>query len=97
MFKQTTGSQQVLVRAGFSDFDTYGSGFLAAATGNMDAPDFMPQGSIRVHNTMRLNAQMSIAHRDELAGCKPVGAAHDGPEPVPPTLYLHTDCLCCHD
>jgi hypothetical protein len=90
MFSQVTGSKQVLVRAAFSDYATYGDGnFAFAATGNLDAPDFIPQGSVRVHNTLKLNAQLSLAHRDEYAGCKPAGCQHDGPEAVPQTLYLH--------
>lgn len=89
MFAQMTGNKQVTVRAGFSDWDTYGNGFAFAAMGNLDAPDYIPQGSVRVHNTIRLNPQLSKMHRDYATGHLPIGAGSDGPEPVPPTLYLH--------
>lgn len=75
-----TGEAQTLVRPGWADFDTYGRGYWCAATGNLDAVDFMPQGSIRVHNTGRPNPVPSIAHRDWAAGCMPRGTLHDGPE-----------------
>ena len=89
MFYNVTGSKQVAVRRGFTDCDTYSSGFFAAATGNLDAPDYIPHGSVRVHNTIRLNPQLSHGHRDTAAGCRPIGAGHDGPESVPGTLYMH--------
>lgn len=91
MFRELTRSHQVLVRKGFSDCDTFGTGYAFAATGNLDAPSYIPQGSVRLHNTMKPNPQQSLAHRDHYAGCKPIGAGHDGPEAVPPTLYLHTE------
>ena len=89
MFTSMTGSKQVSVRAGFADCDTYRSGFVSAATGNLDAPQFIPQGSVRVHNTIKLNPQLSHCNRDWDTGCKEIGAGHDGAEAVPPTLYLH--------
>jgi len=90
MFSQRTGSKQVSVRSGFSDYDTYREGFCMAATGNLDAPDYIPQGSVRVHNTIKLNAQLSLMHREWEYGL-PVGCGHDGPEAVPATLYMHKD------
>ena len=83
-----TGSVQVRVRYGWSDFETFGSGnYACAATGNLDAVDFMPQGSVRVHNTMRPNPVPSIGHRDwESRAAQPIGCSHDGPEPA--TLWL---------
>jgi len=92
MFCQMTGSKQVLVRYGYSDYDSYGShNYAMAATGNLDAPDYIPQGSVRLHNTIKQGPALSLAHRDAYAGCKPVGAAHDGPEAVPETLYLQQE------
>lgn len=80
MFTARTGSKQVSVRADYSDYATYGSGhYMFAATGNLDAPDFMPQGSVRLHCTGKPSPQQSIAHREWEYG-KPVGASHDGPE-----------------
>ena len=90
MYAQLTGSKQVEVRRGYSDEDTYGQGnYCFAATGNLDAPDYIPQGSVRVHNTIKLNPQLSLAHRDYAANCMAVGCGHDGPGAVPATLYLH--------
>ena len=89
MYFDTTGRRAVRVRAGFSDADVFGSGLIACATGGpIDAPTYIPQGSVRVHNTMRLNPQPSLMHRDYSYGM-PLGEGHDGPEAVPPTLYLH--------
>lgn len=86
----TTGMRRNLVRPGFSDYDTYGSDNLAAAaTGSLDAPDLIPQGSVRLNNTMVLNPQLSIGHRDWNSRHFAPGAPHDGPEPVPGMLYLH--------
>ena len=80
MFTQMTGTKQILVRGGFSDFDTYGSGnYWAAATGNLDAPDYIPQGSVRLHNTIKKHPQQSMAHREWDYG-RPAGCGHDGPE-----------------
>jgi hypothetical protein len=79
-----SGGKQVLVRAGFSEYDTYGFGFYAAAMGNLDAPDFIPQGSVRLHNTGKPSPTESIAHRD--GDDRPLGCPHDGPEPA--TLWL---------
>ena len=83
-----TGGYQRSVRAGFADADTYGRGFCAAAMGSLDAPDYMPQGSVRVHNTGRPNPKQSMAYRD-WDYCIPIGAPHDGPEPA--TLWLPKD------
>ena len=75
-----TGQKQVLVRQGFSDYAAMGSGnYACAATGNLDAPDFMPQGSIRTHSTIRPNPCQSVGHRDWETGM-PIGTSHDGPE-----------------
>lgn len=91
MFTQRTGSKQVAVRADYSDYATYGSGHYAfAATGNLDAPDYMAQGSVRVHNTIKLTPALSLSHREWEYG-RPIGCGHDGPEAVPPTLYMHAD------
>lgn len=80
MSTNTTGSQPVLVRRGWSNFDTYGSqNFAMSATGHLDAPDFCPQGSVRLHNTTVANPQMSHGHRDWDTGALPAGACHDGP------------------
>lgn len=89
MFCNVTGSMQVLVRPGFSDCDSFGHGFMFAAMGNLDAPSYIPQGSVRLHNTIKLGPSLSLSHRDFAAGCLPIGAGHDGPEAVPGTLYLH--------
>lgn len=76
-----TGSKNVYVRSGYSDFAVYGGGhYVCAATGNLDAPDYIPQGSIRLHNTGKPNPQQSFACRDEYAGMRNPGAMHDGPE-----------------
>ena len=92
MFSEMTGSKQVLVRRGFSDYDTYGSdNYWMAATGNLDAPDHIPQGSVRIHNTLRHCPQLSLAHRDHFSGTKPIGAGHDGPEPA--TKWLDRSCF----
>jgi hypothetical protein len=85
MFKETTGSTQVLVRDGYADCDTFGFGFWKAATGNLDAPAHIPQGSVRLHNTLVQSPALSHAHRD-WDGYLPLGASHDGPEPA--TLWL---------
>lgn len=74
-----TGQKQVRARPGFSDYDSMGSGnYAAAMTGNLDAPDYMPQGSVRLHSTARPNPAPSIACRDWEN--KPIGCPHDGPE-----------------
>jgi len=70
-----TGTKQVLVRYGFSDFDTYGNGnYAAAATGNLDAPDFIPQGSVYSPHTVKPQAWQTVAHRD--GENRPIGAIH---------------------
>ena len=65
-----TGQKQVLVEYGFSDYETYGSGYCCAATGNLDAPNYMPQGSWR-------EGRATIAHRD--GKDRGPGEPHDGP------------------
>jgi len=81
---QTTGQKQTRVRAGYADCDTYGAqspNYAACATGALDAPDHMPQGSVRVHNTGRPYPTPSSAHRDwQTPEAMPQGAMHDGPE-----------------
>jgi hypothetical protein len=84
---QMTGSRRVPVRPGFSEFEAYGEGLACVALGCLDAPDLIPQGSVRLHNTPILAPSLSIGHRD--GDDRPLGAPHDGPEPVPPTLTLH--------
>jgi hypothetical protein len=80
MFTQCTGSQPTLVRAGWSNYDTYGNfNYAASATGALDAPCFMPQGSVRLHNTTIACPQLSLGHRDWDTGAMPVGTCHDGP------------------
>lgn len=81
MYRPMTGTHQVLVRAGFADFDAYGSdNYWSSATGNLDAPTYIPQGSVRIHNTARPCPQPSLAHRDWPN--MPLGEGHDGPEPA---------------
>lgn len=77
MFRDCTGRYGVTgIRYGFTDCDAFGEGFIARDTwtGNLDAPSFMPQGSVVRHG-------MSLASRDRLAGdyAHP-GTCHDGPE-----------------
>ena len=79
MFTEVTGSKQVHVRRGFADCDTYGEGYWAAATGNLDAPDFMPQGSVHLFRSMVPNPVISHAHRDWNTGHMPIGTYHAGP------------------
>lgn len=78
MYICMTGQKQVLVRSGFSDYDTYRSGYIMAATGNLDAPDYIPQGSVRLHCTGKPNPAQSMAHRDD--DNRPLGCGHDGSE-----------------
>lgn len=78
-------SRRVLVRAGFADYDDFGFGLLFAAYGCLDAPDYMPQGSVRIHNTLKPRPTLSIAHRD-WCDVLPIGAPHDGAEPA--TMWL---------
>lgn len=81
MYTKPTGAKQVLVRYGYSDYDTYGNeNYACAATGNLDAPHFIPQGSVRLHNTAVACPTPSIGHRDWETGCMAIGAAHDGPD-----------------
>ena len=90
MFTQMTGSKQTAVRYGYADYDTYGSGnFAFAATGNLDAPDYIPQGSVRLHNTIKPNPSLSHAHRD-WQGWMPIGCGHDGPEA--PEIWTNQEC-----
>ena len=83
MFHDKTGKGGLpCARVGFTDYDTFRFGYIARDTwsGNLDAPDFMPQGSVRVWNTLKHAPGLALAHRDELAGCKRPGWQHDGPE-----------------
>lgn len=73
----TLHAKRVLVRHGFSDYDTYGSGTCCAATGTIDAPDYIPQGSVRKHDTTVPCHAQSIGHRDQQD--RPMGDPHDGP------------------
>ncbi len=76
MFTCKTGMVRVVVRFGFTDYDTYGSDNLACAVGGIiDAPDYMPQGSVKCFNSAKPHPEMSIAHRD--GENRPVGACHD--------------------
>ena len=90
MFKDMTGFHGLAgCRAGYSDCASFGEGFVARDTwsGCLDAPDFMPQGSVRIHNTMRHCPQLSMANRDALAGCAKPGTGYDGPESAAADLY----------
>jgi len=85
MFSQTTGSYGATgIRRGFTECDDFGHGFVARAFGSLDAPDYIPNGSVRIHNTLVRNPVLSQAHRD--IENRPIGACHDGPEAVPPTI-----------
>jgi len=87
IYGSVTGNSQATVRAGFADADTYGEGFVFAARGNLDAPTYMPQGSVRLQNHMKQHPVLSLAHRDgEDRSLYSVGACHDGPEAA--TLWL---------
>ncbi len=79
-----TGQAQTLVRYGWSDYDTYGShNYAAAATGNLDAPDLMPQGSTRVLTIGHTRPRPSYGHRDwEQPAAVRKHISHDGPESV---------------
>lgn len=70
-FNMPTGAKQVPARYGFTDCETYGHGFVACAMGSLDAPDYIPQGSVSRHGP-------TMAHRDWNTGHKPIGAMHDG-------------------
>jgi len=78
---QSTGESQTTVRPGFSDYDTYGHGYYCAATGSLDAPSWIPQGSVRVSNTMRHAPHLSVQLRDYPHWSRP-GYGSDGPERV---------------
>lgn len=68
--------RQVLVRHGYSDFDTYGNGHYAfAATGSLDAPSAIPQGSVRLSGTATPRPRLSVGQREPTPG-----AYNDGPE-----------------
>lgn len=82
MYTEITGRSGLpSPRAGFSDCAAFGFGFMARDTwsGCLDAPHFIPQGSVRVSNTIKHAPHLSLAHRDGADG-KPLGAQHDGPE-----------------
>lgn len=80
--------RQVLVRHGYSDFDTYGNGnYACAATGSLDAPSAMPQGSVRLHDTGRPVPALSVGQREMYPG-----AQHDGPETAA-TVSHWGECL----
>lgn len=71
-----TGSARVLVRSGYSDFDSYGNGNLYHAVGGIiDAPDYMPQGSVRSEYR---GYRQSLAHRDGEQRARRWGHVHDG-------------------
>ena len=56
-------------RIGYADCDTFGCGFIARDTwsGCLDAPDFMPQGSVtRIGKSTLI---LSRSNRDINAGC----------------------------
>jgi hypothetical protein len=72
-------------RIGFSDYDAFRAGFIARDTwtGNLDAPDYMPQGSMLAGpNIGKHGERASIAHRDHDTGYRPLGACHDGSKQV---------------
>lgn len=83
--RNLSAARNIGARVGFTDHDAFGAGFVAAQTyaGCLDAPDWMPQGSARVHNTLRHYPVLSIALRDE-PQYRRVGIGCDGPEP--PTI-----------
>lgn len=73
-----TGSQVILVRHGYSEADAFGSGLARAAYGPLDAPDLMPQGSMRSLTSIKPRSAPSVGHRDGEG--RPLGEWHDGPE-----------------
>lgn len=79
MHTNATGTKQTRVRAGYSDYDTYGSGYCMAATGNLDAPKWIPQGSVRLFAATKPTPMPSITSRDYPQWMEP-GDVHDGPE-----------------
>lgn len=73
-----------LMRVGFTDYDAFGAGLCFAEThaGRLDAPDFMPQGSMRGDNGLlsgRRFIRASMASRDAIANRADLGAFHDAP------------------
>lgn len=83
-----TGERQVRVRLGYTQYDDFGSGFAFCAMGSLDAPDIMPQGSVRVHATIRPSPVQSIGYRDwATPSAMSPGASHDGPQPATAHLF----------
>jgi len=68
--------------ARFSDYDDFGFGYWVRNTwgGCLDAPDYIPHGSVRIHRTIAHAPSASSGHRDWETGCMPLGTCHDGPE-----------------
>ncbi len=66
-----------MIRAGFADCDEFGNGFVSRVFGSLDAPDFMPQGSMKESGTSKRYARQSVAFRDTLADCAQFGYQHD--------------------
>lgn len=66
-------------RYGYADVDAFGAGFVTRDTwsGNLDAPDFVPQGSMRAMGTVRHSPRLSFANRDRLTGHAKPGTLHD--------------------
>lgn len=77
--KQVTGSIYCRARVGFCEADDFGHGLMFVTAGPLDAPDYMPHGSVRLHCTGKPNPTQSCGHRD-YGVCMPLGTNHDGPE-----------------
>jgi hypothetical protein len=80
MFHDCTGRFGLKgARSGFTDCDSFGRGLVACDTwtGCLDAPDYYPQGSVRVNNTIKHSPNLSLANRDAIAGCADIGVGHD--------------------
>jgi hypothetical protein len=66
-------------RAGFTDCDSFGQGFVARDTwsGCLDAPSYIAQGSHRYPGTIKHVVRPSMANRDVLTGHAHIGVCHD--------------------
>jgi hypothetical protein len=76
---QTTGARISIARAGYTDATDFGEGFVAGCFGNLDAPDYWPQGSMVAHDglfTGTRYARQSIGQRDFPDHAS--GTLHDG-------------------
>jgi len=87
MFYDVTGRNGLKhARSGFTDCDAFGFGLVARDTwtGCLDAPDYIPQGSVRVWNTIKHSPNLSLANRDAMAGHAYPGVGSD--DNSPPTI-----------